>query len=195
MTLRHQDVMIPSKGVTVFQTLYIHTHWSPSFWYLTTILSVHIWVLYMVCRPRDWGVPTWTDCLRGISAPQQKGIVHFRPRGKSRHCPGIQWRIGWECSPRNSHTGYTYQANHAYGVLFIVGCILNVGAQQLYIVDCGALELYIVESYIVEGCVIVSKSMESLTRWLAQPLASHFTDSIMHVIYWPTLSSSPILIV
>ena len=59
--------------------------------------------------------------------------------------------------------------------------------------DCA--ELYIVESNIVEGCVIVSKSMESLTRWLAQPLASHFTDSIMHVIYWPTLSSSPITIV
>ena len=53
-----------------------------------TDMSVHIWVLYMVCRPRDWGVPTWTDCLRGASSPRQKGIVHFGPRGKSTHCPG-----------------------------------------------------------------------------------------------------------
>ena len=58
-----------------------------------TDMSVHIWVLYMVCRPRDQGVPTWTDCLGGASAPRQKGIVHFEPRGKSRHCPGTQWRI------------------------------------------------------------------------------------------------------
>ena len=109
-----------------------------------TDMSVHIWVLYMVCRPRDQGVPTWTDCLGGASAPRQKGIVHFRPRGKSKHCPGThsQWRIYVECYPHNSCTHTlaipTRQSMHR-GLLNIVdGCILYVGAAKHYGL-CGAI--------------------------------------------------------
>ena len=36
--------------------------------------------------------------------------------------------------------------------------------------------------------------MESLARWLGWPMLSHFSDSIMHVIYWRPVSSSPIII-
>ena len=45
-----------------------------------------------------------------------------------------------------------------------------------------------------QWCVIVGKSMESLARWLGWPMLSHFSDSIMHVIYWRPVSSSPIII-
>ena len=87
------------------------TPWSQCFWNLTTILiCLYILVLYMVCRARDQGVPTWTDCLRGASSPRQKGIVHFGPRGKSTYWPGTQWRICWILPVQllHSYTCYTY---------------------------------------------------------------------------------------
>ena len=43
----------------------------------------HTRVLYMVCRARDWGVPTWTDCLRGAAHLGKNGSCTLDPEEKA----------------------------------------------------------------------------------------------------------------